>query len=70
MYIEDGLLYLHKPNSNEPQVAIPIGLQNKLIYEAHMGHPGITETLSKLRLRGYFPGMTDMVTLIVMFAEK
>ena len=40
-------------------------LQNKLIYEAHKGHPGITETLSKLRLRGYFPGMTDMVTLIV-----
>ena len=46
-------------------VLIPMGLQSKLIHEAHRGHPGINETLNKLRLRGYFPGMTDQVTLVV-----
>ena len=42
-----------------------MGLQSKLIYVAHRGHTGITETLNKLRLRGYFPGMSDQVTLVV-----
>ena len=44
---------------------MPSGLQSKLIYEAHRGHIGITETLCKLRLRGYFPGMSDQVNLVV-----
>ena len=65
LYVEDGLLHLLKPNSQEPRVVIPMGLQSKLIYEAHKGHTGIMETLNKLRLRGYFPGMSDQVTLIV-----
>ena len=47
LYIEDGLLYIHKPNSGtqEPRIVVPMGLQNKLIHEAHRGHIGITETL-------------------------
>ena len=64
LYVEDGLLHLLKPNSEVPRVVIPLGLQRKLVNEAHRGHTGITEILDKLRLRGYFPGMTDMVTLI------
>ena len=65
LYVEDGLLHLLKPNSAGSRVVIPKGLERKLVDEAHRGHTGITETLDKLRLRGYFPGMTDMVTLIV-----
>ena len=65
LYIDEGLLYIHKPSFNdgsEPRVLIPIGLQSKLIHEAHQGHPGVNETLNKLRMKGYFPGMTDQVT--------
>ena len=68
LYIEDGLLYIHKPSSNggsESRVVVPMGLQSKLIHEAHKGHTGINETLNKLRLWGYFPGMSDQVTLVV-----
>ena len=45
LYVEDGLLHLLKPNSEEPRVVIPLGLQRKLVNEAHKGHAGITETL-------------------------
>ena len=65
LYIEDGLLYIHKPSSNggsESRVVVTMGLQSKLIHEAHKGHTGINETLNKLQLRGYFPGMSDQVT--------
>ena len=50
LYVEDGLLHLLKPNSEVPRVVIPLGLQRKLVNEAHRGHTGITETLDKLRL--------------------
>ena len=68
LYLDEGLLYIHKPSFNvgsEPRVLIPIGLQSKLIHEAHQGRPGVNGTLNKLRMRGYFPGMTDQVTLVV-----
>ena len=35
LYIDEGLLYIHKPSFNdgsEPCVLIPIGLQSKLIH--------------------------------------
>ena len=62
LYIDEGLLYIQKPSFNggsEPRVLITIGIQRKLIHEQ------VTETLNKLRERGYFPRMTDQVTLIV-----
>ena len=68
LFIDEGLMYIHKPSFNdgsEPPVLIPIGLQSKFIHEAHQGHPRVNETLNKLRMRGYFPGMTDQVTLVV-----
>ena len=48
-----------------PRVCIPVGLQKRLIAQAHKGHAGIIETLHKLRERGYFPGMSQQGGLSV-----
>ena len=40
-------------------------MQRELVKCAHTGHPGMTETLDKLRDRAFFPGMNNLVALIV-----
>ena len=69
LYIDKGLLYILKTSFNgrpEPShVLVPMRLQKRLIYQAHKGHSEISETLTKLRKRGCFPGMSHQVTFIV-----
>ena len=68
LYINKEFLYIQKPSSDgraeTSRVCISLDLQNELIAQAHKGHTGITDTLSKLRDRGYFPGMSQQVTLV------
>ena len=40
-------------------------MQRESVELAHAGHRGMTETLGKLRARAVFPGMNNLVTLIV-----
>jgi len=40
-------------------------MQRELVKCAHAGHHGMTETLDKLRDRAFFPGMNNLVALIV-----
>ena len=64
LYIDEGLLYIQKPGFNggsEPRVLVSMGLQRKLIYQAYKGHSGISETLTKLREREYFPEISLQV---------
>ena len=53
LYIDEGLLYIG--------TLVPMGKQRKLIYQAHKGHSGISETLTKLREREYFPEISLQV---------
>ena len=69
LYVKDELLYIQRPNKNgklgSPRICVPRSMQRELVKCAHAGHRGMTETLDKLRDRAFFPGMNNLVALIV-----
>ena len=69
LFVKDELLYLQRPvmdgKTSPPRICVPRSMQRELVELAHAGHRGMTETLDKLRARAFFPGMNNLVTLIV-----
>ena len=67
--MKDKLLYLQRPvkdgKTSPPRICVPRSMQRELVELAHAGHHGMTKTLDKLRVRAFFPGMNNLVTLIV-----
>ena len=67
--MKDELLYLQRPvkdgKTSPPRICVPRSMQRELVELAHAGHHGMTKTLDKLRVRAFFPGMNNLVTLIV-----
>ncbi len=51
--------------TSPPRICVPRSMQRELVELAHAGHRGMTETLDKLRVRAFFPGMNNLVNLIV-----
>ena len=69
LFVKDELLYLQRPvkegKTSPPRICVPHSMQRESVELAHAGHRGITETLDKLRVRAFSPGMNTLVTLIV-----
>ena len=69
LYVKKELLYLQRPVKNgktsSPRICVPHSMQREPVELAHAGHRGMTETLDKLRVRAFFPGINNLVTLIV-----
>ena len=67
--VKDELLYLQRPEKDgklsSPMICVPRSMQRESVEHAHAGHLRMTKTLDKLRARAFFPGMNNLVTLIV-----
>ena len=48
--------------TSPPRICVPRSMQRESV---ELAHAGMTETLDKLRVKAFFPGMNNLVTLIV-----